>query len=132
VGGTAVIHKALYGLTSSGAAWQNMFAGTLYDLGFKSSLADPDVWKRQPIHGKHYYEYIFVYVDDLLVLSTDPQKNDCLIKIYRLKDGSIRKPKQYLGVQIKELCPIDNPSQVCWSMSSEKYVKEAIHNVKGE
>ncbi len=63
VGRIAVIYKALYGLKSSGAAWRKMFAGTLYDLGFKSSLADPDVWMRPAIHhGKQYYEYIFVYM----------------------------------------------------------------------
>jgi hypothetical protein len=40
----AVIVRALYGLKSSGAAWRAMFAGTLQDLQYKSSLADPDVW----------------------------------------------------------------------------------------
>lgn len=40
----AIIQKALYGLKSSGAAWCTMFAGTLQDIGYKASLADPDVW----------------------------------------------------------------------------------------
>jgi hypothetical protein len=40
----AVNCRALYGLKSSGAAWHSSFAGTLNDLGFTSSLADPDVW----------------------------------------------------------------------------------------
>ena len=64
-----IIVRALYGLKSSGAAWHDHFAQTLHDLGFKTSYADPDVWMRPAIHhGKQYYEYIFVYVDDLLDL----------------------------------------------------------------
>jgi hypothetical protein len=40
--GFAIICRALYGLKSSGAAWHSSFAGTHNDLGFTSSLADPD------------------------------------------------------------------------------------------
>lgn len=67
LGKTAVIHKALYGLKSSRAAWQSMFAGILTDLQCSSSLADPDIWLRPTTkkNGDQYYEYIFVYVDDL-------------------------------------------------------------------
>jgi len=74
-GHIAVITRALYGLKSSGAAWRAMFAGTLQDLGYKSSLADPDVWLRPAIkpNGAHYYEYIFVCVDDILVISLHPE-----------------------------------------------------------
>jgi hypothetical protein len=39
----AIICWALYGLKSSGAAWRSAFVGTLYNLGFTSSLADPDI-----------------------------------------------------------------------------------------
>ena len=38
------IHKALYGLRSSGAAFHAHLAETLYDIGFVSTRADPDVW----------------------------------------------------------------------------------------
>lgn len=40
----ALICRTLYCLKSSGAAWRSTFMGTLQDLGFTSSLADPDVW----------------------------------------------------------------------------------------
>jgi len=43
-GKVVVIVKALYGLKSSGAAWRAHFAQVLHDLGYQSSLADPDVW----------------------------------------------------------------------------------------
>jgi hypothetical protein len=47
IGRTVVIHKALYGLKTSGAAWHSMFEVTLADLQFKSSLLHPDVWLRE-------------------------------------------------------------------------------------
>jgi len=66
-----IIIRALYGLKSSGAAWHDHFAQTLHDLGFKTSYADPDVWMRPAVKGNgiKYYEYILVYVDDLLIKS---------------------------------------------------------------
>ena len=39
-----IIKKALYGLKSSGAAFRAHLAKTLYNIGFISTKADPDVW----------------------------------------------------------------------------------------
>ena len=44
-----VIKKALYGLKSSGAAFRASLAERLDDIGFKSSIADPDVWMRPAV-----------------------------------------------------------------------------------
>ena len=63
-----IIHKALYGLKTSGARWHDRFADTLYDMGFTPSRADPDVWMRR---NGNIYEYIAVYVDDLLIAAKD-------------------------------------------------------------
>lgn len=91
-GCTAVIIRALYGLKSSGAAWRMMFAGTLQDLQYKASLADPDVWL-QPVvksNGEHYYEYVFVYIDEILVISMHPEKTmKPLATFYHLKENSV-------------------------------------------
>jgi hypothetical protein len=92
-------------LKSSGAAWRAQFAGTLSDLGFTSSLADPDIWMQPTTkaNGFKYYEYIFVYIDDLLVLYENPQLiMNGISHIYRMKDSSIMKPTVYLGAVIKE------------------------------
>ena len=35
---------ALYGLKTSGAAWCNMFVGTILSMGFELTKADLDVW----------------------------------------------------------------------------------------
>jgi hypothetical protein len=129
VGCFAIIVRALYRLKSSGATWRNTLAGTLSDLGFTSNLADPDVWMRLAVklNGQHYYEYIFVYVDDLLLLSKKP--NDIMLsvgKAYRLKEGSIERPTTCLGALIREHRMPDNPSKTVWSLSAKKYLKEAV------
>jgi hypothetical protein len=135
LGRFAIITRALYGLKSSGVAWRNTLAGTLGDLGFVSTLADPDVWIRPAIklNGEHYYEYMFFYVDDLLVLSEKP---DVIMqgigKAYCFKEGSVERPTAYLGAQIKEHRLPDNPSKCLWSMSTEKYLKEAIRIVESD
>ena len=41
-----IVRKALYGLKSSGATFRAHLAETLDSIGFKSSLADPNVWMR--------------------------------------------------------------------------------------
>jgi hypothetical protein len=44
-------------LKSSAAAGHAHFANLLHQLGFTSSLADPDVWMRPAVKesGEHYY-----------------------------------------------------------------------------
>ncbi len=125
-GKTAVICKALYGLKSSGAAWRAHLANTLHDLQYRSSLADPDIWMRPNVkqNGELYYEYVAVYVDDILVIAENPKQTmDCLAKLYRLKGGSVEKPSQYLGAQIMEHRFPEEPQFLAWAMSSAKYVK---------
>ena len=72
-GEVLIIEKALYGLKSSGAAFQAFLAKTFDNMGFTSSVADPDIWMRPAVKsdGEEYYEYIVCYVDDVLGLSMD-------------------------------------------------------------
>ena len=69
-GHTCIIVKALYGLKSSGRNWHDKLFDVLTDLGFFPSKAEPDIWMRNC--GDHY-EYLAVYVDDLLIASRNPQ-----------------------------------------------------------
>lgn len=86
-----VIVRALYGVKSKGAMWRSHFAANLRDMGFNSSIGDPDIWFRvaeKPNKSK-YYSYILVYVDHLLIVSH--QANSILQILeddfkYRLKD----------------------------------------------
>jgi len=68
-GHTLVIRKALYGLKSSGLRWHERLSDVLREMGFIPSKAERDIWMRDC--GDHY-EYIAVYVDDLLITSKDP------------------------------------------------------------
>jgi hypothetical protein len=100
-----IIVKALYGLKSSGATWHDHFAQTLHDLGFKTSYTDPDVWMRPKVKGNgfKYYEYILVYVDDLLIISHLPMLIVNTFKSpYMLKEEEVGIPKTYLGAHVKQ------------------------------
>ena len=69
-GHVLIISKALYGLHSSGLRWSERLADVLRSMGFFPSKAEKDIWMRDK--GDHY-EYIAVYVDDLLIASRVPE-----------------------------------------------------------
>jgi hypothetical protein len=127
-----VIKKALYGLKSSGAAWRALLDTTLVDLGYTSTKADPDVWIRAQVKpdGFEYYEMVLVYVDDIMVLSHDTKQTmDAIANLYRLKEGSVGEPTQYLGANVGKYQLPDG--RKCWSLTGREYVKNAIKNVEG-
>ena len=94
-GHTLVICKALYGLKSSGLRWHEKFADTLRDMDFVPSKGERDIWMRDK--GDHY-EYIAVYVDDLLIASKDPQAIiDSLRDDYKFKLKGTGPIKYHLG-----------------------------------
>ena len=68
-----IIVVALYGLKSSGALFRSFLSDRLNRMGFKSSISDPDVWIRPATKadGEHYYGFILLYVDYLLVINQD-------------------------------------------------------------
>jgi hypothetical protein len=134
-GRTMIIVRALYGLKSSGAAWHEHFANTLYDMNFKPSYADPDVWIRAAVkpNGFKYYEYIFVYVDDLLILSHQPTAIVSVLKsIYRLKDDEVGAPKTYLRAQVKQMYLPQDKTVLQWGLSPKQYIENALKNVEGK
>ena len=97
-------------------------------------MADPDVWMCPGTKscGFCYWEYILVYVDDILVISHDPPKSmNVLEKLYRMKEGSVGVPTINLGAKIEKFYP-PNSSKGRWSMSSEHYVKEALRVIELE
>ena len=66
-----MIHKALYGLKSSGLRWSHRVHDIMLQLRFKPCKADPCVWLREM---KTKSEYQAIYVDDLLIASDKPQQ----------------------------------------------------------
>ena len=136
-GRPVLIVRALYGLRSSGARWRDHMAASLREGGYKSCLADPDVWMKANVkpNGEKYWEYVVVYVDDVLVISHEPQKAmDYLSTRYTLKEGSVKEPDSYLGAEIKKwhIDGSEDPSKTRWAMSSDIYVKRALADVERE
>ena len=87
---------ALYGLRTSGARYHEKFAETLKDMGFFPCRMDPDVWLRDA--GDHY-EYVCVYVDDLLAIMKDPKAFFAELQgpKYNYKLKGVGPPSYHLG-----------------------------------
>ena len=69
-GHSFIIDKALYGLHSSGLCFDEKLSGVLHGLRFEHTHVNPDVW----IHdGGEVWEYIIVYVDDIIIAMKDPR-----------------------------------------------------------
>jgi hypothetical protein len=51
--------------------------------------------------GFKYLEYVLIYVIDILVVSDKPHEvMDMLSRTYKLKDGGVKKPTEYLGASV--------------------------------
>jgi hypothetical protein len=134
-GKQVLIVRALYGLKSSGQQWRTFLADTLQNImGFKSSLADPDMWYRASTRsdGSKYYSYLLVYVDDILIVDETPKKwMDLLETQFQVKPSSIGPPTVYLGSNIQKVdLRIPQHDRQCWGMSAEQYVTDSIKNLK--
>ena len=131
-GKVLIVAKALYGLKSSGAAWRKHLAKSIAEMGFQSSRGDPDLYFRaaNKPDGTPIYEYILVYVDDILAISHDTAPiMDDFSKLYRLKPDSVGPPDRYLGADIG--VQYTSSGAECWAMSSDSYVRNALRIVEG-
>jgi hypothetical protein len=126
-----VLVRALYGLKSAGSSWRSTLAQALRDLGFESTLADPDVWLRPAARddGFEYYEMLFVYVDDILAVSHKAKEViESIGKYYKVKPGSDKAPEIYLGANIDKVQMPDG--REVWASSPRDYVRNAIKTVE--
>ena len=115
-----VIVKALYGLRTSGARFHERLADTLRDMGFTPSFADPDLWIRD---AGDCYEYICVYVDDLMVIMKDPQGFfDTLTEKYKYILKGVGVPEYHLGGNFGR----DPDGTLFWGAKS--YVEKMLAN----
>ena len=117
------IDKAIYGLHSSGAHFHEWFAETMCDMGFSPSHADLDVWVRD---GGDAYEYLVVYVDDLVAVMKDPKAFfDELQRSphhYTLK--GLTEPRYHLSTDYFH----DKDGTLCFG--AQTYVKRLLTNVE--
>ena len=132
-GRKAVIIMALYGLKSAGYSWRTFCARILREeLHFIPCRADMDVWRRaaRKGSGERYYEYLFIYTDDIICISQYPREilKD-MNKHFLLKIDSIQEPSRYLGASISKHL-LDGDSQYTWAIGSREYLIESLRIVK--
>ena len=133
-GRVAIVRKALYGLKSSGFSWRSTLARTLREgMEFVQCEGDMDVWRRPSIKSDgrtKYYEYLFVYTDDVIAISENPKAIlDKLNTFYLLKPDSIKEPTTFLGATISKH-RLDGDDYFTWAIGSKDYLLEALRVVK--
>ncbi len=78
--------------------------------------------------GEEYYEYLLVYVDDILAMSINPKAiMDNIEQQFVFEGGTTAPPETYLGAKLEKKI-INGHS--CWTMTSVDYVKEAVQTVE--
>ena len=119
-GHTLVIYKALYGLRTSGARYNEKFAKTMRSMGFKPCKSDPDVWMR---NADDCYEYVCVYVDDLMAILKDPNAFfKSLVEEHNYKLKGVGPPEYHLGGNFYH----DADGTLAWG--AKTYVKKLLKN----
>ena len=90
-----IIDKALYGLRTSGTRFHESLADSLRAMGFQPCYADEDVWMEEK---EDHYEYVCVYVDDLMAMMKDPGNFfKVLIEDYKYTLKGVGPPEYHLG-----------------------------------
>ena len=129
----AIIRMALYGLKSAGYSWRSFCARVLREeLNFIPCRADMDVWRRaaRKENGTRYYEYLFFYKDDIIVISEDLRRIlEKMNKHFLLREDSIKEPTRYLGASISKHL-MDGDSHYTWAIRSKEYLIESLRVVK--
>jgi hypothetical protein len=119
-GHVLVIHKALYGLRSSGARWHERFAECLRELSFHPCKAEPDIWMRKK---QDQYEYVAVYVDDLAMAMLDPTEFTNALEVkYKFKLKGTGPIKYHLGMGFSR----DSDGTLC--ITPLKYIEKMINH----
>ena len=126
-----IVVRALYGLKSSSAAFGFFISKKLDEIGFKYRPADPDMWIRPAIKpdGEEYYEYVLMYVDDILVIPIDPTETLKSMegKTVKYNNGKIAPPEMYLVSRLNRKMINGN---MCWTITSYEYVIDSVRKIK--
>ena len=128
VGERALIRRALYGGKSAGRDFRNHLRECMDILHFKSCPADPDVWMRPATKsdGTKYWEYVLLYVDDVLIVSEHGEKalREKLGKYFELKEEFICLPSFYLGGKFYKVT--FSSGRNAWAFGSSKYIQALV------
>ena len=104
-----LVVKTLYGLKSASFSFRSYMAEKLTEMGFTSSIADPDVWLRRAAikaDGDEYYEFVLMYVDNILAISVDPKGIlEDVKRTFKFKNDKIEPPDYYLVAKLQRENP---------------------------
>lgn len=111
--------KSLYGLKQAAKVWNEKLHRTIISLGFKQSTSDPCLYSKQT---KNEVQYMIVYVDDILIASSNTQE------ICETASGLERKfeltqlgeLEHYLGINVQK------DSEGIYSINQEQYIDKII------
>jgi len=120
------INKAQYGLCTSAARWAEALSLVLQQINFTPSRADMDIWMRK---NGDLWEYIAVYVDDLIVIAKDVMAVLTEVKTKGKFDlKGVGKPEYYLG---GDIYPSEDPnSLIKTAMSAKTYLKNICDKIE--
>ena len=119
-GHTLIIVKALYGLRTSGARYHEKFADTLRLMGFFPCKNEQDLWMRD---AEDHYEYVCVYVDDLLAIMRKPEVFfQELTNTYGYKLKGVGEPEYHLGGNYFR----DADNTLAWG--AKQYIDKLLEN----
>jgi Reverse transcriptase (RNA-dependent DNA polymerase) len=97
-GSIVILNKALYGCIEAAKLWYHELAGTLRANGFKPNPRDICIFNKD---ARGTQITIAVYVDDLMMISTDKslvlEMEQILLKKYHQFIASFEKTVSYLG-----------------------------------
>ena len=98
-------------------------------MGYRSTDSDPDVWINRATtdNGNAYYNYMLVYVDDVLQIEKNAQEDmQRLNQIYRLKEV-FGTPDRYIGANVDKIQLQDG--RTVWFMFCIEYIHGDIKNM---
>jgi Reverse transcriptase (RNA-dependent DNA polymerase) len=117
-GHTLVIYKALYGLSTSGLCWHQRFAEVIRSLDFTACMAENDIWMGE---NQGLYEYIAVYVDDIMIAAKSPADIiEVLQTQHQFKSKGVGPLKYHLGCDYFR----DGDGTLCFG--PQKYIDKMV------
>ncbi|RVX17039.1 Retrovirus-related Pol polyprotein from transposon RE1 [Vitis vinifera] len=118
------LHKALYGLKQAPRAWFQKLRVALVDYGFQSSQADTSLFIH---HTTSDILILLVYVDDILVTSSNPKLVSHFISYlhdkFALRD--LGPLSYFLGIQAQQQGSVLHLNQ-------QKYIADLLHRTQME
>jgi hypothetical protein len=122
-----IVQGNWYGLKSAAATYHSVASSVLRKLGFIPTKVDADLWMRK--QGNHY-EYLAIYVDDLLAWGKKPL--DIIEEVKKsFKLQGIGFPDYYLGADVN---PINEPhlkkEGFALGLSAKTYIRNALNKLE--